>query len=37
LTTWRQKFAGTDQDDLDAFDASVRNLIKIAYNQIRMR
>ncbi len=37
LATWREKFCGTDANDLDTFDGSVSNLIKIAYNQIRMR
>lgn len=37
LKGWRQKFAGTDREDMDSFDTSVENLIKVAFNEIRMR
>lgn len=37
LETWRRKFAGTDQDDIDFFDASFDGLLKQAFAQIKMR
>jgi cyclase len=37
VKTWRQKFAGSDQEDNDFFDTSFAGLIKASYNQIKAR
>jgi glyoxylase-like metal-dependent hydrolase (beta-lactamase superfamily II) len=37
LETWRRKFAGTDQDDIDFFNASFDGLVKQSFAQIKMR
>jgi glyoxylase-like metal-dependent hydrolase (beta-lactamase superfamily II) len=37
VKTWRQKFAGSSQDDSDFFDSTFAGLIKASYNQIKAR
>jgi cyclase len=37
VKTWRQKFAGSDQEDSDFFDQTFAGLIKASYNQIKAR
>jgi len=34
---WKQKFAGTDEEDIGFFNASIAGLVKQAVNQVRMR
>lgn len=37
VESWRRKFAGTDQDDIDFFNTSFDGLVKQSYTQIKMR
>jgi glyoxylase-like metal-dependent hydrolase (beta-lactamase superfamily II) len=37
VQSWRQKFVGADQDDIDFFNSSFEGLVKASVNQVRMR
>lgn len=37
VKTWREKFAGSNAEDGDFFDASFAGLVKASYNQIKAR
>jgi cyclase len=37
VQSWRQKFVGNDQEDIDFFDGSFEGLVKASVNQVRIR